>query len=67
MADPTCKDFEIGQRVTYVPNHADGNAQHPDCERGVVTSINDSINTVFVRFGADYYSKGCYPHNLVKG
>lgn len=32
--------------VTYVPNHANGNAGHADCEPCVVISINDT--TLFV-------------------
>ncbi len=27
--------------ITYVPNHADGNASHPDCERGVLMGITE--------------------------
>lgn len=45
-------EFRPGMRVTYVPLHAHGDANHPDCEQGVVTS-NNGIN-VFVR----YYKRG---------
>lgn len=55
--------FKAGDVVRYVPNHADGNAAHPDCEDGVVTSRNE--HTVFVRFGAELHSKGCYPDTLI--
>lgn len=27
--------------VTYVPNHAHGNAGHKDCEQGVIIGITD--------------------------
>lgn len=53
MATKTVNDFRVGDRVTYVPNHArDAEGRplltHPDCEDGVVTSKNDRF--VFVKF-----------------
>jgi hypothetical protein len=33
--------------VTYVPSHAKGNANHPDCDRGVL--ISNIPNERFVR------------------
>lgn len=44
----TTKDFATGERVLYVPSHAHGDAKHPDCERGLVSSANDF--NVFVRY-----------------
>lgn len=42
-------DYEEGDKVIYIPNHAgDRDINHPDCERGVVTSLNDKF--VFVRY-----------------
>lgn len=41
-------DFTPGDRVLYVPNHADGDPAHPDCERGIVSSIG--VIYVFVRY-----------------
>jgi len=41
-------DFEKGMRVIYVPNHADGDANHKDCQKGVVSSKNDAW--VFVKY-----------------
>ncbi len=41
-------DFNAGDRVLYVPNHAHGDVTHPDCERGIVSS-NNGVN-VFVRY-----------------
>lgn len=29
-------EFHKGQQIIYIPNHADGDKQHPDCERGFV-------------------------------
>lgn len=64
-------DFSPGERVVYVPTHAEGDLRHPDCEQGAVSSVND--HTVFVKF--DQYvkkfgwdgatSQGCDPCDLV--
>lgn len=29
-------------KVTYIPSHAEGNAQHPDSDQGVIISWNDT-------------------------
>ena len=42
------EDFNVGDRVLYIPLHANGDRNHPDCEVGVVTSKNDYF--VFVRY-----------------
>lgn len=45
--------FEVGDAVLYVPDHANGNEDHPDCERGVVSSIRENGNgtqLIWVRF-----------------
>lgn len=55
-------DFEVGQHVRYVPYHAHGDASHPDCENGVVSSISE--NFVFVRFKGPN-GEACYPDQLV--
>ena len=39
----------VGAKVTYIPNHAEGNASHPDCEGGTISSWNDSF--IFVNYG----------------
>lgn len=41
-------DFQKGMKVRYVPNHANGDASHKDCEDGVVSSTNDRF--VFVKY-----------------
>jgi len=56
------QDFEAGEHVRWVPEHAKGNASHPDCENGVVTSTNDKW--VFVRFTGST-SQACHPSQLV--
>lgn len=57
--------MKVGDRVVYVPNHANGDRNHPDCERGMVHRINEEAAIVFVLFDGDYNPKGCYPHNLL--
>ena len=44
----TVSEFKKGDPVLYVPSHACGDSQHPDCKRGVVSSVNDS--RVFVKY-----------------
>jgi hypothetical protein len=52
------KIFEPGHRVVYIPGHARGNPEHPDCERGVVRSVSSTGSTVFVVFDKDYQTLG---------
>ena len=54
--------FKPGDHVIYIPGHAGGDPNHPECERGVVTSTNDK--NVFVRFGT-VNSQACDPGDLV--
>jgi len=42
------EDFEKGDKVRYIPNHADGDDGHTDCEDGVVSSTNKKF--VFVKY-----------------
>ena len=60
----TPHDFQVGQRVTYVPYHAEGRVDHTDCERGRVSSINDYF--VFVKFRDQPNGQACKPDQLVK-
>lgn len=67
-------DFKKGDKVVYVPNHAMGNKYHGDCERGVVSSINEF--NVFVKYDNSmcimttgdepYTAQSTHPDNLVK-
>lgn len=41
--------FSRHVRVIYIPTHAEGNVDHPDCEHGAVSSVNH-FGDVFVRF-----------------
>ena len=57
--------FKAGDRVRYVPYHAEGDATHKDCQNGRVTSVNDHY--VFVRFRPEgETSEACLPDQLVK-
>jgi hypothetical protein len=59
----TLDDFNVGDRVRYVPYHAHGDQSHNDCEDGIVTSKNDKF--VFVRFSLfAETSKACNPDQL---
>ena len=44
----TTKDFKRGDKVRYVPNHANGDVHHKDCQNGVVSSTNEKF--VFVKY-----------------
>lgn len=41
-------DFKRGDQIAYIPDHAEGNINHPDVEFGFVTSTNPHY--VFVRY-----------------
>ena len=35
-------------KVTYIPNHADGNAGHEDCKQGVIISFTeDNVKVLY--------------------
>ena len=58
--------FNSGDKVLYIPNHANGDPEHEDCERGIV-SCSSPLGNVFVNFDDqpnNSSSKGCYPENL---
>lgn len=60
----TTKDFKVGQAVRYVPVHAHGDANHENCENGIVTSINDEY--VFVLYNLEgSTSQATNPDNLI--
>ena len=68
-------EFKKGDRVLYVPNHADEDLTHKDCESGVVSSVNAVL--VFVKFDPknmrvryvtgdeDITAQGCRPEDLM--
>ena len=51
--DPMWKQLKPGTQILYVPNHAEGDLNHPDVEIGFVTSYRPKTETVFCR----YFSK----------
>ena len=51
-------------KVTYVPRHAEGNAGHPDCEGGTISSWNDKY--VFVNYGTGT-NQATDPDDLIWG
>lgn len=55
-------EFKPGDRVAYVPGHANGDSSHPDVERGIVTSTNPYF--VFVRYGRETQAQATSPHDL---
>lgn len=48
LANSSTESFRVGERVVYIPGHAEGDISHPDCECGKVSSTNEKF--VFVRF-----------------
>jgi len=71
------KDFTPGDLIRFIPMHANGNKEHPDCEDGIVTSV--TCTTVFCRFvfNASFgksagrwrtiaNSEACHPKDLIK-
>lgn len=55
--------FSKGERVVYIPRHANGDPRHPDSELGIVWRVSD--NLVFVKFdNSPYTAKGCNPSDL---
>ncbi len=60
----TLADFHSGEVVLYVPIHAHGDTNHPNVERGVVSSIGARL--VFVKFDGQFGAKACEPRDLVK-
>jgi len=61
----TDEKFYSGMKVIYIPEHAKGDKNHPDCERGTVTAWNEKF--VFVKFARNTtgLGKACRPENLV--
>ena len=53
--------------VTYVPNHANGNAGHADCEKGVIVSFGDNTALVKVLYCKSRKVSATEPDMLVWG
>ena len=61
MIEPS--EDDIGRLVRYIPGHARGDASHPDCEDGVVTSFNSQY--VFVRYVKDMTPRATLRRDLI--
>ena len=48
-------EFEINQRVAYIPYHAKADIHHKDVEHGTVISKNEAY--IFVRFDGEEMAK----------
>jgi len=59
----TLDELHEGMSVLYIPPHAHRDRTHPDCQRGMVTSMN--ATQVFVQYGTDRYSHATLPVFLV--
>ena len=70
----TTADFSKGERVRYLPLHADGDIRHEDCQNGVVSSTNDrwvfvkydNLDCVMVTGDEPYTAQATDPNQLVK-
>jgi CTP:molybdopterin cytidylyltransferase MocA len=68
------EDCKKGVRVRYVPVYAKGDASHPDCQNGVVSSTNKKL--VFVKYDNDmcfmttgdepYVAQATRPEDLIE-
>jgi len=48
IQDKKLEAEDIGRNVLYIPEHAHGDINHPDCEVGIISSWLDKY--IFVRF-----------------
>ena len=53
--------------VTYVPSHANGNAGHKDCEKGVIMGVNIHTDSVKVLYCKSRTVQLTNPDDLVWG
>lgn len=53
--------------VTYVPSHANGNAGHKDCQRGVIINVNSKAGTIMVLYCNSRTVQSTRPEDLVWG
>ncbi len=68
------EDFNKGERVKYVPSHANGDTKHKDCQTGCVSSINylfvfvkyDNLMGIMITGDEPYTAQATDPLNLIK-
>lgn len=56
------KDVDVGRKVIYIPQHANGDWYHEDSQMGRITSWNHKF--VFVNFGKGDTSAACDPNDI---
>ncbi len=54
----------IGRAVLYVPQHANGDASHPDVEHGRIKRWDDGVNAVFCWYGIGDTAAATNPDDL---
>lgn len=64
MDTDTTKDIDEGSRVLYIPGHAHGKRDHPDCERGTVWRFSVGRSIAFVLYDGDMAPKATTPSDL---
>ncbi len=57
-------EIKVGDKVTYIPSHAKGDANHPDSQGGTISSWNDTF--IFVNYGTGT-NQATRPDDLVRG
>ena len=67
-------EFKKGDKVKYIPTHAENDPGHKDCKCGVVSSVNEKF--VFVKYNNDmcimttgdepYTAQATSPEDLIK-
>lgn len=50
--------FELKTQILYVPQHAEGQTGHPDCEKGFVMNYTEDTDYRFCRFFHKYPNFG---------
>ena len=58
----TTAEFKKGDKVEYVPSHADGNLEHEDCECGIVSSVNEENGFVNYKMATLILTTGEEPY-----
>lgn len=58
MILPKLETLGPGAQVIYVPNHADGDIRHPDCEAGFIVKLDAARRVAYCGF----YSNLPGPH-----
>lgn len=48
--------FNVGDEIVYVPDHAEGDPKHPDCEHGFITAVYPEDRVAMCRF----FRRGTY-------